>query len=146
MTKIRLQKATLNNWKLVEKLEKNAKGQFFCPCKGETEYKNYIKTSNVFLIMANEIPIGTISYKIKSKTALINGLTLLPQYRGQGIATNTMKKILTKLKNKNIELVVHPQNTPAIIIYLHLGFKIMGWKENYFGNGQPRLLLKKLKV
>lgn len=35
------------------------------------------------------------------------------------------------------------ENASAIILYLKLGFEIYGLKENYYGDGQPRLLLKR---
>jgi ribosomal protein S18 acetylase RimI-like enzyme len=46
---------------------------------------------------------------------------------------------------KPFELVTHPENTSAIITYLKSGFKIKAWKDNYFGDGQPRILLVKEK-
>lgn len=144
MENIKLKKATLNDWTLVEKLEKGAESQFFCPCDGEEGYKKYIRESNVFFIINKNKAIGTISYKIdKNKKISINGLTILPKYRGEGLATNAMEKMLTKLKNKNLALVVHPGNIPALLIYLRLGFTITEWKDNYFGNGQPRLVLRR---
>ncbi len=56
--------------------------------------------------------------------------------------THAMKKLLSDLGNKNFALLVHPENTPALLIYLRLGFLISEWKENYFGNGQPRILMR----
>lgn len=146
MKNIKFKKAAINDWKLVEKLEKGAESPYFCLCDGEEGYKKYIKESKVFFIINNKKTAGTISYKInKNKSILINGLTILPEYRGKGIATNAMKKLLAKLGDKNLSLVVHPENTPALLIYLRLGFTITGWKDNFFGNGQPRLFLKKIK-
>lgn len=46
-------------------------------------------------------------------------------------------------KYPRIELVVHPHNNPAISLYLSLGFKIESWRDNYFGDGEPRLVLVK---
>ncbi|MEI8090701.1 MAG: GNAT family N-acetyltransferase [bacterium] len=55
----------------------------------------------------------------------IDGLIILPKYRNQGIGTYAMKVFLKKLKNeKIIRLVTHPENTPAILLYLKLGFLI----------------------
>jgi RimJ/RimL family protein N-acetyltransferase len=145
MGKMQFKQATIKDWKLVEKLEKGSESPFFEPCTGEEGYKRYIEESKVFFIINNKNPIGTISYKIDKKAILVNGLTILPKYRGEGIATKAMKKLLSKLGNKNITLVVHPKNIPALLIYLRFGFAIIGWKDNYFGNGQPRLFLRKNK-
>ncbi len=145
MDEIKFKKATINNWGQVEKLEKSSATPLFAACSGEAGYKRYIKESKVFFIMYNKKSIGTISYKIENdETVLINGLTVLPEYRGKGIATNAMKKLLSNLRNKNFSLLVHPEKTVALLIYLRLGFVITDWKDNYFGDGQPRLFLKKV--
>lgn len=144
MEDIKFKKATLSDWKLVRKLERGSKSPFFQPCIGEDGYKKYIAESNVYFLIKNGEALGTASYKIdRHKNILINGLTVLPKYRGGGIATNAMAKMLARLKGKDLTLVVHPENIPALLVYLRLGFVITGWKDNYFGNGQPRLHLKK---
>lgn len=145
MTAVSFKRARLTDWRFVEGLEKGAASPFFCQCDGEEGYKKYIKESKVFFIMNNRTAIGTISYKREKATGtmFINGLTILPRYRGKGIATKAMKKLLTVLRNKNVALFVHPENTPALLIYLRLGFVIKEWKDNHFGNGQPRLYLWK---
>ncbi|MFA6918086.1 MAG: GNAT family N-acetyltransferase [Candidatus Gracilibacteria bacterium] len=144
MEKIKFKQAIVNDWKLVEKLEKGAESPFFCPCDGEAGYKKYIKESKVFFIISGKKTIGTVSYKIeKNKTVLVNGLTILPSYRGKGFATAVMEKLLKTLGKRDFSLLVHPENIPALLIYLRLGFAISEWKDNYFGNGQPRLYLKK---
>jgi len=56
-----------------------------------------------------------------------------------------MKLLLKKLGNQRFSLVVHPENTAAILIYLHLGFVIKDWKENYFGDNKNRIILIKEK-
>lgn len=146
MNKIKFKQVSIEDWKLVEEIEKGAASIFFCPCENEKGYKKYIKESEVFFIMQDGKAIGTISYKAeKDGTILINGLTVLPDYRGKGVATNAMKKLLTDLGDQNYTLLVHPENTAALLIYLRLGFVITEWKDNYFGNGQPRLYLKKSK-
>ncbi len=125
-------------------MEKGAASPLFQECVDEAQYKKYITESKVFLIMFDGQAVGTISYKkMEDGTILMNGLTVLPDYREQGIAKTAMKKLLVDLGDKNIALYVHPENTPALLIYLRLGFVITAWKDNVFGNGQPRLFLKR---
>lgn len=141
---IKFKKIDVENWKLLQILEKSAATNMFATCEGEGGYKKYIRESTVFVIMISDTAIGTISYKNQADGAvLINGLTVMPEYRGKGIAKLAMNKLLNEVGNKNFELVVHPGNTPALLIYLRLGFSIIGWKENYFGDGEPRLYLQK---
>lgn len=40
-----------------------------------------------------------------------------------------------------MELAVHPDNQIALRLYASLGFEIKSRQENYFGDGEPRLLL-----
>ncbi len=144
METVQFKQATTDDWKLAEELEKGSASPLFAPCQGEEGYKRYLRESKEFFILMSEKPIGTISYKPESdKNVIINGLTVLPQYRGKGIATNAMKKLLADLDGKRITLLVHPENTAALLIYLRLGFVITEWKSNHFGDGQPRLYLEK---
>lgn len=144
MNDIYFKRANIEDWKLLEKIEKAAASPFFQGCIDEAQYKKYLTESQVFFIMAGDDAIGSISYKkIENETMLINGLTVLPDRRRRGIARKAMKKLLADLGNQNIALYVHPENTPALLIYLRLNFVITDWKDNVLGNGQPRLLLRK---
>ena len=53
-----------------------------------------------------------------------------------------VKELIKLVGDKAIITVTHPQNTGAIILYLEHGFKIVGWKDDYYGDGQPRLMLE----
>ena len=88
--------------------------------------------------------IGTISYKPTNECYEVDGLTILPEYRNQGFGKKAFLLLLKepKIKKKWI-LVTHPQNTASLLIYLKAGFKITEWKDNYFGDHSPRLLLIK---
>jgi len=46
---------------------------------------------------------------------------------------------------KRIELVTHPDN-PALKLYESLGFTVESRKENYWGDGEPRLVLAIVRV
>ena len=73
-----------------------------------------------------------------------NGLTVVHTHRRKGIASWAIQNILDNIKNKKtINLVVHPKNTAAILVYLKAGFVVDGWKDNFFGDGEPRLSLVK---
>ncbi len=138
---IKLKKATIKDWKLVKNLEESAVSKMFAP---EEDYKRFVLESKVFIIMDKEKSIGTVSYKNQDDgNILINGLTIISEYREQGIAKQAMGKLLDMVGNKNFELLVHPANTPALLIYLSFGFIISDWKDNYFNDGEPRLYLQR---
>ena len=78
--------------------------------------------------------------------AHVNDLTIKPEYQNQGLGSKGMEFLLDRLKNiPKIELVTHPKNNPAIRLYLKFGFEIEGWKDNFYGDGEPRLILAKVK-
>lgn len=108
----------------------------------------YISKDNAFLILdlSNKI-VGFISYEHKGPShAHINDLTILPQYQNQGIGSKAFEFILERLKDtRRIDLITHPKNTPALRLYLKYGFNIEAWKENYYGDGEARIVLAKIK-
>ena len=87
--------------------------------------------------------VGDVSYEAKSpERACIDGLNILPEYRGRGYGKLALEWLLGVLGGcRRIELSVHPHNRWALIIYLQLGFKIESWADNHYGDGQPRLIL-----
>ena len=91
--------------------------------------------------------VGFISYELKeSSGAYINDLTILPEFQNKGVGSKVLDFVLERLKNaKRIELVTHPQNIPALKLYLKYGFEIVSWKENYYSDGEPRLILSKIR-
>ncbi len=128
MPNITTKPVTLADWELLASLEKIAKNPFYFACDGEK-------------------PISTISHTTeKDGTVLVNGLTVLPEYRGKGIVHAALKQLLEDLGNHNYALHVHPSNTPALLIYLRLGFVITAWEDKHFGDGQPRLYLRRAKT
>lgn len=141
--KIFLKRATLEDLETVFEFEKNTASKTYFGLKKKDEIKNYIKKCEVFLIKKGKSIVGLISYENKrSKEVGFNGLIVKPKYRCQGIGVRAMKMILGSLKDKKrIYLRVHPHNSSAIQVYLSLGFIIESWKNNYFGDGEPRLTM-----
>jgi ribosomal protein S18 acetylase RimI-like enzyme len=140
---LKFKQATLEDWEKVRELEEASATHMFAPCEDEEGYKRYVRESTVYFILNEEDEaIGTISYKDQDDTVTIKGLTVNPEYRGKGIAKTAMKQLMEEIGNRKMALTVHPANTPALMIYLRLGFTIVAWKDDYFGDGEPRLYLK----
>ncbi|PIR55083.1 hypothetical protein COU74_02785 [Candidatus Peregrinibacteria bacterium CG10_big_fil_rev_8_21_14_0_10_36_19] len=142
--KIDLKKVKSEDWKLIEDLEKKSHSPLFSPLSGENEYRKHIEEGESYIILKDKTPIGTVSYKENETGVLFfRGVTVLPEYRNQGLAKQAMNILVNQLKGQKLGLVTHPHNIPALLIYLRLGFVIKEWKENYFGDGEPRLYLEK---
>lgn len=143
MQEITLRKGTVEDGDLLLKIEQSVSSKYFRPCDTEEHATKYLKDDYVFFIVLNNKEIGTVSYERKEDGSIyFNGLTVLTEFNGRGYASFALKLALEGLKNeKSLNLVVHPENTAAIIIYLKAEFVIKEWKEDYFGDGEPRLFL-----
>ncbi|MFA5967143.1 MAG: GNAT family N-acetyltransferase [Patescibacteria group bacterium] len=130
------------DWQQVLAIEQSANSPLYFPCTDEDIVKKYMDKSLVYFIINNDNQIvGTISFEIKGDNDYYcDGLVIMPEYRGKGYALEAVKEMLKLIGgHKHIHLVVHPHNTPAIITYLKAGFVVSGWKDNYFGDGEPRI-------
>jgi len=95
------------------------------------------------LIKSNETVVGIAAYRVREKGSIyISNVAVDPAFRRLGIARLVMEHILDINKNaRRIELVTHPENEHALRLYVSLGFAIESLRENYFGDGEPRLVL-----
>ena len=102
-----------------------------------------MKKGPVYMIMERDTVVGSVSYyKKEDQSIYISGLVIDPDYQGRGIARKVMLQILSEIKGEpRVKLVTHPDNIRAVNLYESLGFKITDRKENYFGDGEPRIEL-----
>ena len=148
MKNINLQRATADDVDIFVLLEKSVVGvKTYSGIVEKDEAEKEIEENIVYIIKLDDLAVGNIEYKMEDKdTAYLGGLVVLPDFQGQGIAREAIKQILEKIGDvKKIYLVTHPHNSPAIKLYLSFGFVIDGWKDNYFGDGEPRIVMSKIK-
>lgn len=109
----------------------------------ENEWREELAKGQVFLIEDESGVIGNLSYERKNDDHIyISGLVVDPHFQGKGVGRQVLTFLLERLKDiKRIDLVTHPNNQAALHLYQSLGFVIESRKENYFGDGQPRLVL-----
>jgi ribosomal protein S18 acetylase RimI-like enzyme len=115
---------------------------YFRPADSQGAVKEI--SENVFyLIKKGDKLVATASYRVlRDRSAYISNVAVDPFYRRQGIARAAMVFLLGKCRKLNrVKLVVHPENEPALRLYSALGFRTESRKENYFGDGEPRLVL-----
>ncbi|NHI01249.1 GNAT family N-acetyltransferase [Oceanimonas sp. MB9] len=73
----------------------------------------------------------------------ILSLAVAPAARGRGLGRQLLQVAVTALESqgcKRIKLTVLPDN-PALHLYHSLGFAEAGREEDYFGPGEPRLVM-----
>jgi len=76
----------------------------------------------------------------------LSGLMVKPEFQGKGIGREAMRQVLEEVSDvERIWLATHPSNTPAIKLYLSFGFIIEEKIENYFGDGEPRIIMSRKK-
>jgi ribosomal protein S18 acetylase RimI-like enzyme len=78
----------------------------------------------------------------RRRSAYLSNIAVDPDFRRRGIARAATVFLLEEAKGcARIDLVTHPDNAAAIALYRSLGFEVESRKENYFGDGQPRVVM-----
>lgn len=139
-----LKEALISDIPVLLELEKSVAGtNIYSPMLDENEWKEELLKGKVYLIEKNNSVIGNLSYERKGNDHVyISGLVISPAFQGQGIAREVLTNLLEELTDvKRIDLVTHPDNHKALQLYQSLGFVIESRKENYYGDGESRLVL-----
>lgn len=102
-----------------------------------------ITESTLLLLKADDEIIGTVAYRIRpNRSVYISNVIVAPFVRGRGYARSALSFVLETNKDApRVDLVTHPENEPALRLYVSLGFTVESCKDNYFGDGEPRLVL-----
>lgn len=146
MSEITFQKMTVDDVEAFIKLEKKVVHMHvYSGMTDPKEVRKEIENNECYLIKKDGKIVGSMEYQMKGAgEAYFGGLVVDPDYRGQGIARKAAEFRLDKVNGvKRIWLVTHPHNNAVIRLYLSLGFIIESWKDNYYGDGEPRLVLAK---
>lgn len=127
---------------LEERVGKKA-GKLYSTITDEAEVAKELAKGPVYLAKLGKRVIGMASYERRADgTAYISGLTVDPDFQGRGIGRKILKKMLAETKDApSISLLTHPENTAAIALYRSFGFAETSRKDNYFGDGEPRVEL-----
>ena len=114
-----------------------------CPSQVE-EVVEFIKDTDVYLLFEESNPIGYFALKpLSDNTCELKSIAVDAPYQGQGVGSYLMQRVLEVANDKTIQLVTHPKNVSGLFLYLKNGFEIVGWVDDYLGDGQPRLKLKR---
>lgn len=142
-----MRKATSEDIPAFIEIEKQAPLKIYSAMTTDEEWQKELAKENamVYAIVKGGKVVGNVSYEIKDKdTVYISGLCIGKEVQGKGIGKEVVRLLLDELKKFNkIELATHPENHKAIKIYKSFGFEITSRVENYFGEGEPRIILTK---
>ena len=104
-----------------------------------------IRRTCLYFLWLGRRQVGTIAWRRCSDGSIeISNLAVRPRYRGRGCARAAMLFVLRKhARAKRFMLVTHPENAAALRLYAARGFSVRASRENFFGDGEPRLVLTK---
>jgi len=148
--KISYTRAQVSDWETVHSLFLEAISFADGTYHADTEKDaviHFIKTVQVFLLIDDSVPVGMISYsETEPGCFYVEELVIGHNIKGKGYGNEALSWLLDKLKlAKSVSLVTHPHNTPAIRLYLKHGFRIEEWKDNFYGDGTPRIRMMRTK-
>ena len=141
-----LKEAGIADIPVLIKIEQSVAGtKIYSAMLDENEWKEELQKGKVFLIMKDGKAVGNLSYEQRGNDYVyISGLVITPTYQGQGIAREVLSKLLDEFIGMGrVDLVTHPDNHPALKLYESFGFVVESRKENYYSDGEPRLVLVK---
>ena len=96
-------------------------------------------------------PTGLVGYSLGVPStdrtfAWLFGLAVDPNHRNLGYGTKLTRETLKLLVTMGIEVVyltVEPDNHAAMRLYQKFGFSESGYRRNYFGPGEHRLVMSR---
>lgn len=141
-----LQRATPVDLKDIIALENKVKSRTYVPLGNEQQLLGIMAKGPIYIIKQGKELAGIIAYYQKEDGSMyICALATDPKYRGQHLGRQALIKVLEELnESPKIWLITHPDN-PGVKLYESLNFKITGRKENYFGDGEPRIILTRAR-
>ena len=133
MKKLNFKNIDLNHKKILFKwynlktvLRSSLKGKKFTSQEHDKWISKQLVSDNIIkMIYLNSTPIGVIRLE-KKKVFYLLSYMIAPKFRRKGFAFKAIKKIISKLRDKNIKkivAIVKKDNTPSIKIFSKLKFR-----------------------
>lgn len=92
----------------------------------EEEYDEFESTSYHVLAILEGIPVGTARMRSTEKGFKLERFSVLSEFRGKGVGTSLVKKLLVVCKNKPETRVYLYAQVDAIGFYEKFGFETIG--------------------
>jgi len=113
-----------------------------------TGAQSEIETNEYYLHVSGGRVIATGALRRRENgSAYLSNIAVQPEMRRQGLAPAMVHHLLNRCHDApSIDLAVHPDNQPARALYVSLGFSPTHVHENFFGDGEPRLIMQYARV
>jgi len=102
----------------------------------------YLEGCEVYLAYAKDVPAGVLAFVREKGRIEVKQILVVPSFQKKGYGRKFVGKLKELTTGEPVWFVTHPRNAPAIILYLKSGYRITGWKDNYYGDGQPRIIFE----
>jgi ribosomal protein S18 acetylase RimI-like enzyme len=104
-----------------------------------------ISINRYYLDTRNGRIVATGAFRLRDDaSAYVSSIAVRPELRRQGLARAMMMHLISCCGDaQSIDLAVHPENRPALTLYASLGFVPIRCQENFFGDGEPRLIMER---
>lgn len=107
------------------------------------ELSAFLKQSDIYASYEIGRIVGFVAYEKINNNLELKLIVVSPEYQSKGIGSELLNYCFKDNEGLNMTLTAHPDNSNALIFYLRNGLKITKWKDNCYGDGQPRLVLSK---
>ena len=89
--------------------------------------------------------IAFITYSLTQDYSDLLDILVHPEFRGQGIAQELMRKYLAEIKGKTQKslLEVRQSNEKAISLYNKFGYNTISTRKKYYEDGENALIMQK---
>ena len=92
--------------------------------------------------------VGYYNYLLIAGEVNFNRICVLPEYRGQGVASEMMKHFCAQFKDKKVDkaiLEVEIDNKAAIFLYEKFGFQEIYIRKHYYGKDRHATIMERVR-
>lgn len=139
-----------------EAVEKVEKACFAVPWSRESFWREAANENTLYLLVLDQDLseedqiIGYVGCWILCGEGQITNVAVSPAYRGKGVGTEMLAKLIELVKEKGstaMTLEVRPSNAPALALYRKFGFKEAGRRPGYYhDNGEDAIIMWNTKI
>ena len=94
-----------------------------------------LSTKRLFVVLSNGIPIGQIRFDYSSNNEAEISISIIKEFRGQGVAGIAFAKALSEIKKENkveaVIAIVHEKNIGSSKFFEKLGFRLNNKNKNW---------------